>query len=299
MNRSDLGDLSYFLAIARHGNFRKAGIELGVTASALSHAMKAFENRLGVRLLNRTARSVTPTAAGDALARGSNDALTAIGEAFESLNRFRDRPGGKIRINVVVDAAALLFGPILAQMGERYPEIEVDIVASNRMVDVVAEGFDAGVRYGGTVPKDMIAQRLTPDLRWIVVASPSYLERYGTPSHPSDLQYHRCLGVRLGDDRVYDWEFSGPEGEFSVAVESAIVANDSRATLAVALQDGGLTFGLEPVFAPYLNDGTLMQVLGDFAISGPGFHLYYSSRRQLPAGLKAFVELARELKPLG
>jgi DNA-binding transcriptional LysR family regulator len=297
--RSDLADLAYFLEIAKHRNFRRAGLELGVSASALSHALRGLEERLGVRLLNRTNRSVTLTAAGLELQSAISEPLDTVGQAIEALNRFRDAPAGRIRLNVVADAAWLLLGPALAAMADRYPELEVDVVASNRMVDVVGEGFDAGIRYGGTVPEDMIAQRLSADLKWVVAASPGYLERFGVPAHPNDLQDHRCLGVRLGDDRIYRWEFSGPEGEFDVALDSKITADDSRTTLAMALEGAGLTYGLEPIFAPHVRSGALKLVLQDCAVLGPGFHLYYPSRRQVPTGLKLLIDQIRELRPLG
>ncbi|SEP94440.1 transcriptional regulator, LysR family [Faunimonas pinastri] len=299
VRRSDLADFTYFLAIARHRSFRLAGLEVGVSASALSHALKGLEDRLGVRLLNRTNRSVTLTAAGEELRAAITQPFEAVGQAVENLNRFRDAPAGRIRLNVVADAASLLLGPVLPVFSERYPDIQVDIVASNRMVDVVADGFDAGIRHGGTVPEDMIAQRLSADLRWVVVASPAYLERFGTPERPEDLLGHRCLGFRQGDDRVYRWEFEGPDGEFSIGVPSRILGNDTGVMLSMALHDAGLTYGVEQVFAPYLRAGTLRMVLEDWSTMGPGYHLYYPSRRQVPTGLRLLVELIRELRPLG
>jgi DNA-binding transcriptional LysR family regulator len=283
VTRTNLTDLAYFLAIARHRNFRLAGLELGVSASAASHALKGFEERAGVRLINRTNRSVTLTSAGKAL----------------GLDQLRTTPGGKIRINAVVDAVTLVLGPVLAELSRRHPDIEVDLVSSNRIVDVVGEGFDAGVRYGGTVPEDMIAQRLSADLRWVVAASPRYLDEHGTPTHPDELKHHRCLGVRLGDDSIYRWEFEGPNGDFAVPIKSAMTADDSRSTLAMALNGAGLTFGLEPLFAKHVANGDLCLLLTDWATTGPGFYLYYSGRRQLPTGLRALLAIAGELKPLG
>lgn len=157
-NRADIADLTYFLAIARHRSFSRAAIEIGVSASALSHALKALEGRLGVRLLNRTTKSVTLTAAGEALAAAIGEPFEVIDTALETLNRFRDAPTGRIRLNVAVEAANLLVAPVLASFIERYPDVELEIVANNRMVDVTDAGFDAGIRYGGTVPEDMIAQ---------------------------------------------------------------------------------------------------------------------------------------------
>ncbi len=297
-NRADLADLAYFLAIARLRSFRRAALEFGVTPSALSHALKGFEDRIGVRLLNRTNRSVTLTAAGESLARSIDEPFAEVGDALDRLNDFRDRPGGKIRVNTVVDAAALLIGPVMAELARRYPDLSVELVASNRMVDVIGEGFDAGVRYGGTVPEDMIAQRLSPDLRWVVAGAPAYLDIHGTPAHPDELADHRCLGVRLGNGGIYRWEFTGPDGDFDVAVGCKIVADDSRATLAMAQAGTGLTYGLEAVFARHVAAGELKLVLEDWATTGPGFHLYYPSRRQLPVGLRVLMELIRELRPL-
>ncbi|NIJ30337.1 DNA-binding transcriptional LysR family regulator [Sphingomonas insulae] len=298
-NRSDLGDFACFLAIARHLNFRRAGLELGVTTSAISHALKGLEARLGVRLVNRTNRSVTLSAAGEQLRAAIDGPFAAIGQAVDDLNRFRERPGGRIRLNVVADAAALLLAPVMGAFATRYPEIEVDIVASNRMVDITGEGFDAGIRHGGTVPEDMIAQRLSADLRWIVAGAPQYLERHGTPEHPDDLRHHRCLGVRLGDDSVYRWEFTGPDGDRDIAVPGHITADDSRTMMAMAIAGAGLTYGTQAAMAREVAAGLLRPVLSDWAVTGPGYHIYYSSRRQVPTGIRLLVDLIRELRPMG
>jgi DNA-binding transcriptional LysR family regulator len=299
VNRSDLADFSYFLAIARHRSFRRAGLELGVSASALSHALKGLETRLGVRLLNRTNRSVTVTVAGAELIEAISGPFDAIGQAVEALNRLRDEPSGRVRLNVVGDAVPLLLAPVLPVFADRYPDIEIDISASNRMVDVIEGGFDAGIRHGGTVPEDMIAQRLSADLRWGVAASPAYLERFGVPETPDDLSQHRCLRVRLGDERMYRWEFDGPEGEFAVAVPGTITLDETRGMLALACEGAGLMYGTEPLFSSYVASGALRLVLTDWATTGPGYQIYYSSRRQVPTGLRLLVDLIRELRPLG
>ena len=218
VNRSDMADLVYFCAIARHRSFSKAAVELGVSASTLSHALKGFEARLGVRLLNRTTKSVTLTAAGESLASAVSEPVAAIDGAIEQLNQFRDSPAGHIRLNVAVEAATLLLAPILPVFAERYPDIELDIVASNRIVDVTEARFDAGIRYGGTVPEDMVAQRLSADVRWVVAASPDYLARFGEPLHPNDLQHHRCVSNRLGNNRIYKWEFERGEEQLTIKV---------------------------------------------------------------------------------
>jgi DNA-binding transcriptional LysR family regulator len=298
-SRSDLADFTYFLAIARHRSFRLAGLELGVSASALSHALKGLEGRLGVRLLNRTNRSVTLTAAGEELQAAITSPFEAIGTAVEGLNRYRDGPSGRVRINVVVDAAPLLLAPVMPKFAEQYPDIEVEIAANNHMVDVIDGGFDAGIRYGGTVPEDMVAQRLSADLRWVVAASPAYLERHGEPQTPDDLQNHQCIGVRIGDGSIYRWDFEGPAGEFTVRVPSKITVDETRAMLSLGLAGMGVMYGLEPVFAPYVATGELRIVLQDWATFGPGYHAYYSSRRQLPTGLRLLIDLIRQMQPLG
>jgi DNA-binding transcriptional LysR family regulator len=199
--RSDLADFPYFLATAKHRSFRRAALELGISASALSHAIKGLEARMGIRLLNRNNRSVTLTAAGEQLQAAISSPFEAIGQAVEDLNRFRDAPSGRIRLNVPTDAATLLLAPVMPVFVDRYPDIEVDVAVSNHLIDVIDSGFDAGIRYGGTLPEDMIAQRLSADIRWVVAGSPDYLERFGIPEHPDDLHQHRCLRFRLATAR--------------------------------------------------------------------------------------------------
>lgn len=298
-SRSDIADFTYFLAVARHRSFRVAGTELGISASALSHALKGLEDRLGVRLLNRTSRSVTPTAAGEELLAAISAPYEAIEHAREALNRYRDEPAGRIRLNVITDAAVLLLAPVMPVFTQRYPDIQLDIVASDRMVDIVAEGFDAGIRHGGTVPEDMVAQRLSRDLVWSVAGSPDYLQRHGTPESPEDLRDHHCLGFRLGDDRMYRWEFAGEDGEFSVPVPSDLVVSGGRAMLAFAVAGAGLMYGAETIFAPYVARDELRLVLERWSTRSPGYQIYYSSRRQVPTALRLLIDLIREMRPLG
>ena len=299
ISRSDLADFSYFLALAKHRSFRRAGLELGVSASALSHSLKGLETRLGVRLLNRTNRSVTLTAAGEELLAAIGAPFDAIGSAVEALNRYRAEPTGRIRLNVPDDAAALLLAPVLPAFADRYPDIEVDVAVSNHLVDVIAEGADAGIRYGGTVPEDMIAQRLSGDIRWVVVGSPSYLERFGIPGHPGDLLSHRCLRIRLGNDRLYQWEFEKDGEELALDVPGAITIDDTQFALDLASGGAALAYLPEPRVAPWVERGELRLVLADWAAVGPGFHIYYSGRRQLPTGLRLLIDFIRERRPLG
>ncbi|MEM0650334.1 LysR family transcriptional regulator [Klebsiella huaxiensis] len=299
LNRADMADLIYFCAIARHHSFSKAAIELGVSASTLSHALKGFEARLGVRLLNRTTKSVTLTAAGESLARAVSEPVATIDAAIEQLNQFRDSPAGRIRLNVAVEAATLLLAPILPIFAERYPDIELDIAASNRIIDVTEERFDAGIRYGGTVPEDMVAQRLSADVRWVVAASPAYLARFGEPQHPDDLHHHRCVSNRLGNNRIYKWEFERGEEQLTIKVPPLLTVDQAETGVVAILQGFGLMYLPEPLISQHLSEGRLRLVLTDWASSGPGFYIYYSSRHQLPAGLRLLIDLVRELKPLG
>ncbi len=298
LNRHDIADFTYFLALAQHRNFRRAGLELGVSASALSHSLKTLEARLGVRLLNRTNRSVTLTAAGEELLAAINGPFEAIGAALEGLNRFRAEPAGRIRLNVLEHAGTLLLAPVLPVFVERYPGIEIDVTVSNHLLDVVAAGADAGIRYGGTVPEDMIAQRLSGGIRWVAVGAPAYLERFGTPRHPHDLLQHRCLRIRLGDDSIYRWELDKGDDQLALDVPGAITLDDTSFALALAIRGAALAYLPEPCVAQDVARGALCVVLEDWASMGPGFHIYYPGRRQVPVGLRLLIELIREMRPL-
>lgn len=299
LRRSDFADLTYFLEIARQRSFRRAGVELGIGASALSHSMRALEQRLGVRLLNRTSRSVTLTAAGEALQAAIGEPYDAIGRAVDVLNLYRDAPMGRVRLSVPSDAAEFLIAPVIGTFLERYPDVEIEISVNNRMIDVVESGFDAGIRYGGTVPEDMIAQRLSADIRWMVVASPAYLERRGAPSTPQDLTDHDCIRVRIGDDRIYRWEFERGEERFEIDAPGGLLIDNGLIGLAAARQGAGLIYVADPMVRADLASGALASVLDDWTPVSPGYQIYYSSRRQTPVALRLFIDLVRELRPLG
>ena len=298
-SRSDIANLSYFLAIARHRNFRRAGVELGVSASALSHSLRGLEERLDVRLLNRTNRSVTLTAAGEALLAEIADPFERIDAAVDTLNRFRGSPAGRIRLNVPDQAAIHLLAPVMPAFLDRYPDVEIDLGVNNSIVDIVNQGFDAGIRFGGTVPADMIAQRLTRDLRWVVAGSPAYLERFGIPQHPEDLQDHRCVQIKLGDDRTYSWEFDRGEETLSISVPGRISMNDSETAVALARHGAALIYATEESVAEEVARGELQLVLTEWASLDDGLHIYYPGRRQLPVPLRLLIDLIRELNPIG
>ncbi len=241
INRTELADLGTFLAIARHRSFRRAGQELGVSASALSHALKVMEARLGVRLVNRTSRSVTLTAAGEDLLASLDAPFAAIGSALDLLNQHREPKTvtGRIRLNVLEHASTLLLAPVVPLFHARHPQVEIDVRVSNDLLDIVEAGADAGIRYGGTVPQDMVAQRLSADLRWVVVGAPRYFDRHGTPDHPCDLAAHRCLRIRLGDDRLYRWEFERADEQIALDVPGAVTIDNTQFALSLATQAAG------------------------------------------------------------
>jgi DNA-binding transcriptional LysR family regulator len=242
---------------------------------------------------------VTLTAAGEALQAAVQDPFHQIGQALDVVNRFRDAPMGRVRLSVPNDAADHLVAPVLPTFIERYPDVELEVSVSNRLIDVIDKGFDAGIRYGGTVPEDMVAQRLSADIRWIVVGAPAYFERFGVPAHPNDLQAHRCIRIRIGDDSLYRWEFEQGAEELSITAPGSLVVDDGRLGLAAARDGVGLMYVADTMVRKELASGELRTVLDDWATSSGGYHIYYSSRRQLPAALRLFIDLVRELRPLG
>lgn len=296
LSRADLADFAYFLAIARHGSFKHAAMAMGVTTSALSHAIRALEGRRGVRLLNRTTRSVTLTAAGEELRANIESPMEAIEAAGQNLDRYRDAPVGRVRINVLEDAVGLLLEPVMPIFVDRYPDVAIDISVTNRMVDVIGSGFDAGIRYGGTVPEDMIAQRLSPDLRWMAAASPGYLDHFGAPAQPEDLRNHRCIGIRLGNDQVYNWEFERDGVEVAITTPGPLTVDATHAALALGLRGTGIIYATEPILRPHLRSGAMQLVLSEWASMGSGFHVYYSGRRHLPTGLRLLIDLIKEVR---
>jgi DNA-binding transcriptional LysR family regulator len=293
VSRSDLADLNVFVVIARHRSFRRAGEELGVSTSALSHAMRNLEARLGVRLINRSSRSVVPTHAGEALIERLELGFRHIGDALEELNSFRESPKGLIRLNVPKDAVDLLIRPVLPDYLRAFPDMELEITVDDGMIDIVAGGYDAGIRPGGTIAKDMIAVPLGPPLRWIVVGSPSYLRKHGTPRRPEDIMGHSCIRLRC-HDAIYRWEFERADGEIRILdAPGALTVNDLDLSIEAAVDGVGLTYCLDRHVAPHLADGRLKMVLADWCVHSPRFEIYYPSRRQVPHGLRMLVEMMR------
>jgi DNA-binding transcriptional LysR family regulator len=293
MNLASLTDLQAFAAVARLRSFRQAASELGVSPSALSHALRGLETRLGVRLLNRTTRSVAPTEAGERLLSRLSPALQDIHGALDEINAFRDSPLGTLRINAPHAACELVLAPLVARFIDTHPGMRVELVADNAFVDIVATGFDAGARFGESLQQDMVALPLGPAQRFVVVASPDYLAAHGTPRCPRELQQHRCIRIRFTNGGFYRWKFARGNEQLEIEVDGPLAV--AEMSLMIDAAERGL--GLAYVFAQYaaapVAAGRLVTVLDDWCPEIPGFYLYYPSRKLMPAGLKAFVELLR------
>ncbi|MGV6875531.1 LysR family transcriptional regulator [Pseudochelatococcus sp. B33] len=293
MQRIEPNDLAIFLTIARHRSFRKAADEIGVTSSALSHALRALEEHLGVRLLNRTTRSVALTEAGERLRARIAPAFRDIDDALDDLNTFRDTPTGTLRINAARASTQIILLPTVTRFLTAYPGVNVDIVVNNAFVDMVSEGFDAGVRFGEVVARDMIAVPLGPPQRSAYVASPDFFRRHPKPATPEELKGLPCIRFRFESGRYYAWEFERDGVELAVEVDGQLTLGEQDLAVQAALDGAGIAFAFEAQVRELVAQGRLVRVLEDWCPSYPGFYLYYPSRRQLPATLRAFVDFAR------
>lgn len=290
MERSELNDLLAFSTVARERSFTRAAAVLGISPSALSHAMRGLEERLGVRLLARTTRSVAPTEAGDRLLRSLAPALMEIEQGLEALADWRDEPSGTIRITTFAYAARMVLLPKLPGFLLAHPEVRVEVNIDDGLTDIVAAGFDAGIRLGETVAKDMVAVRLGPDLRTVVVGTADYFKRHPPPKTPYDLQSHACIGYRLTTSGgLLPWEFEMDGKEIKIRTTGPFVANDSDLPAAAVRAGVGLGYIMEHDVKEDIASGALVQVLADWCPTFPGFHLYHPSRRQSPPALRALV----------
>lgn len=291
MARNDLGDLAAFAAVAEDRSFTRAAARLGTSQSALSHAMRRLEAGLGVKLLSRTTRSVGLTEAGEQLLGAVRPALGEIRARIEALSRFRDRPAGTVRITCSRHAAQTLLWPAIdAIMGE-YPEISVELSLDSALTNIVADRFDAGVRLGEQVERDMIAVRIGPDQRMLVVGAPRYLAARGRPETPRDLTRHDCINLRLatrGD--LYAWEFEKDGQTLNVRVDGRLVVNDSETARKAALAGHGLAYMMSDSIAGPLADGRLVAVLDDWSPPFSGYHLYYPDRHNLSPAFRVVVD---------
>jgi DNA-binding transcriptional LysR family regulator len=283
-------DLSNFLAVARHRSFRKAADELGCTPSALSHALRSIEERLKVRLLNRTTRSVALTEAGERLVERLTPAFRDIADALDDLNHYRGQPVGTLRLNASRPSTQMVLLPLVTRFLAAHPAVNVEIVVNDSLVDMVSESFDAGVRFGETIAKDMVAVPLGPRQRTAIVASPDFFNRYSKPRRPEQLKNLPCIRFRFGSGRLYDWEFEKGGVELKIEVAGSLTLGDPGLMVEAALDGAGIAFAFESQVQHLVAAHRLVRVLEDWCPYYSGFYLYYPGRRQVPAALRAFVD---------
>ena len=287
-------ELEAVVAVARHGGFRVAARDLDMSSSALSHAVAALEARLGVRLFNRTTRSVALSAEGEQFVAEIAPALTAIRTAMERIDEHRAEPAGTLRLNLPPGAGQMVLSPLISEYMRRYPRVAVDMVTEGAMVDIVGQGFDAGVRLEEFVPPDMIAVPITRPIRSIVVGSPAYFAGRKLPTTPADLAEHRCIRRRTGRGAIYSWEFEKRGEAVAIDVPGQLILDDSDLMLVAALAGEGLAFLSDIAAAKSIEAGRLLPVLEDWSPEYPGLCLYYPSRSNIPARLRAFIDLIRQ-----
>lgn len=298
MNDLPLADLEAFSAVARLRSFRAAGKLRGVSASSLSEAMRRLEDRLGLRLLNRTTRSVTLTDAGAKLLERLTPALGEIETALSDINSFRDRPAGRLRLNVPGIVARCVLPDIACRFLALYPDISLEVATQDALVDVLGEGFDAGIRYEEMLQPDMIALPIGPRQQtYVGVAAPSYLERYGEPLHPRDLLHHRAILHRFASGRIVSWRFERDGEVFAINPPAVLIADTIDMELAVAKAGHGIIFSFEDFVRDALRSGELVPILPDWTDTFSGPFLYYQSRKYMPAPLRAFVDFVRQDRP--
>lgn len=294
MARENVNDLLAFLAVAKDRSFTKAAAKLGVSQSALSHTIRGLEERLGLRLLTRTTRSVAPTEAGERLVRSVGPRFEEIDAELAALSALREKPAGTIRISAGEHSAVTLLWPALAKLLPKYPDIKVEIIVDYGLTDIVAERYDAGVRLGEQVAKDMIAVRIGPDMRFAVVGAPSYFEKRSRSKKPQDLTAHHCINLRLPTyGGIFPWEFEKGGRELKVRVEGQFVFNNLALRMNAALAGSGLAYVPEDQIRDHVAKGRLIRVLADWCPAFSGYHLYYPSRRQASPAFALLVDALR------
>lgn len=294
MARRSLNDLLAFVTVAREGSFTRAGAVLGVTQSALSQAIKALEERLEIRLLTRTTRSVSPTPAGERLLQAIGNRFDEIESELDALTELRDKPAGSVRITSGDHVLRTILVPKLLPVMHRYPDIRIEFDVNYGLRDIVADRFDAGVRLGESIDKDMIALPISPKLRMAAVASPAYFEKHPVPKVPDDLTQHNCINIRFpSSGGLYVWEFERRGRQVNVRVEGQATFNTSPHMVLAALDGLGIAFLPEEEFAPHIEEGRLVRVLQDWCPPFSGYHLYYPSRRQHSPAFSLVVDALR------
>lgn len=295
MHKSGLVELEAVLAVARHHAFRPAAVELGMSATALSNAVAGLEQRLGVRLFHRTTRSVSLTEAGEQFTARIQPAMSEIRGAMQIATERRFKPGGVLRINAALGAARMVFAPLVPEFLRRYPDMTVDIVTEGRLIDIVAEGFDAGLRPSELVPRDMVRVPIGSDMRMAVVGSPAYFKQHRTPKSPADLVAHDCIRARLPSGAPSRWEFAKRGEALNVDVPGQLVVDAPTLMLDAVRAGLGLAQIAEWYVLDDLKAGRLVRALEDWTPPYPGLALYYPAGRHVPAGLRAFIDLVREI----
>ncbi|HAU4897307.1 LysR substrate-binding domain-containing protein [Aeromonas hydrophila] len=294
ITRTDLAELAVFASVARHQSFSKAALELGVSASALSHSLKGLETRLGVRLLNRSTRAVVPTDAGQRLLTQLLPTLSHLESALGELARHSDEPVGRLKISAPRGAIDELLAPVLIDYMVRYPRMQVEVVEQELMPRLIEDGYDAALFYGDLLPKEMIGVPLGPPQRYLVVAAPAYLAEHGTPQHPRELTRHACIGYRLTPSHHYRWAFAGEEGSMlEIEVTGPLTTSTPALYLGAAEAGLGLAYCLEEEVSRQLAEGTLVSVLEPWCPTFVGFSLFYPSRHQLGNGLRALIDMLK------
>lgn len=288
--RHDLNELEAFVAVARHRSFRKAAEERNVSASSLSHTLRALEARLGIRLLNRTTRSVEPTEAGKHLYARLGRVIEDLDQALDEINGFRDTIQGSLRLNVPRPAARLLLAPMLGGFLKVHPNVTIEVTTDDGLVDIVAQGYDAGVRFGESLAQDMVAVPIGAPLRFAVVASPAWLAVHGRPATPLDLRGVPCIGRRFPSGVIYSWEFERDGEGVAVGVDGPLVLDDDEMMVDAARDGVGIAFVHEFYAREHIEQGALVRLLEEWCPAMPGFHLYYPSRKHMSAALRSFVD---------
>lgn len=293
MIRPSLNDLTAFVTVATRRSFRRAADELGTAPSTLSHAMRALEERMGVRLLNRTTRSVSPTEAGFELLGRLQPALATLDEALDSVAPFRGNVAGTVRINAPRLGATILLRDILPAMSERFPDVVVDLVVEGKLIDIVAGGFDAGVRLVDSIPKDMIAVPFAGAVSFVCVASPAYLERFGEPRTPDELTRHRCIGHRVPNGKLYRWEFERAGQALTIETSGPVILDDEELMVDAAVKGLGIAYVASPAAEAAIAEGRLRRVLAAWTPAPERVAIYYPGHRAVPPALRAFLDVAK------
>jgi DNA-binding transcriptional LysR family regulator len=299
MRGLEFAELSAFVAVAERNNFARAALYLGIAPSTLSHNIKTLEERLGVRLFNRTTRSVALTEAGERLLSRVRPAFTDLDEAVESINDFRESVSGTLRISVSTLPSHMILAPVLKGFLDQYPAITLEIAVDDSLSDIVSGRFDAGIRYSNRIERDMVALKVGPDFRIVAVAAPSYLERYPAPQTPYDLQRHNCIRYRKSDEQIIPWAFEKNGESVEISVGGSLIVNNSDLMLRAVLDGIGIGYSIDAFVKPYVERGELVTMLTDWSHPHHSYQIYYTDRRHMTMPLRVLIEYLRGITTPG